>query len=293
MGVMASIAMFSIPMYRNYIINNDLNLAEQQTIQMLNSAQARSRAGFENSTWGVSITKQTIYKGPSYAERDPSFDEIHSFPPTISVSNLIETTYSRLDGIPDRTGTIVLKASNGDTREINVSDQSLLAGPTAIEENTNVRIKIVFERIKNYWSGSAQATAHVGPDGTEYQESEWISLQNGETIFIDEGIMLDAPGLAIERKENYVRILAYGDISWFSREIVDARIIFEGATVDHIENDSSSNLASEDPFDGYVSDWIWGDEATTAPDLRSVLFQTRCSVDSDAILIYWQQTALK
>ncbi|MBU2213642.1 prepilin-type N-terminal cleavage/methylation domain-containing protein [Patescibacteria group bacterium] len=289
LAVIVVIAAVAIPMYRDYLIRNDLDLAEQQTIQMLNSAQARSRAGLENSSWGVSIAENTIYKGLNYTNRDPAYDEVHSFSPNITISGLTETTFSRLYGIPDRKGTIVLTAINGDTREITVSDDGLLTGPSTIDLSGDARMKIVFEDIKNQGGGSATPTVHVGPEGTLYQDGEWIPLKSGGTQYTDQGLIIGALGLAAERRQNFVRVLAHGGLDPGGKEVVDARIVFENAIIDRVENDEGSDHVTENPFDGNVSNGVGGDEVTLSPDKRSVLFQTRVTNYGDSILIYWQQ----
>ncbi|MBU0767299.1 type II secretion system protein [Patescibacteria group bacterium] len=291
LAVVVTISAISIPMYREYMIRNDLNLAEQQTIQMLNSAQARSRAGLENSSWGVSITEKTIYKGSNFAGRDPDYDEIYSFVPTITVSGLTETTFSRLYGIPNHKGIIILTAINGDTREIAVTDDGLLTGPSTIDLNGNARMKIVFENIQNQGSGSAEAATYVGLDGKRYEDGEWIPLKSGSTIYTDQGLIIGALGLAVERKQNYVRVLAHGGLDPGGKEIVDARIVFENAVIDRVENDEGSENVTENPFDGNVNSGVGGDEVTYTPGGNSVFFQTRCTNYGDSILIYWQQAA--
>ena len=291
LAVVVTVAAISIPMYREYLIRNDLDLAAEQTIQMLNSAQARSRAGLENSSWGVSIAQKTIYKGSTYADRDPSYDEVYSFAPNITISGLSETTFSQLYGIPDRKGTIVLTAINSDTREITVSDDGLLTGPSIIDLSGDARMKIVFEDIKNQGGGSATPTVHVGPEGTVYQDGEWIPLKSGSTLYTDQGLVIGALGLAVERKQNYVRVLAHGGLDPGGKEIIDARIVFENAIIDRVENDEGSDHVTENPFDGNVSNGVGGDEVTYTPGGNSVLFQTRCTNYGDSILIYWQQAA--
>lgn len=289
LAVVIVIAAISIPMYREYLIRNDLNLAAEQTIQMLNSAQARSRAGLENSTWGVSVTEKTIFKGTSFVNRDPAYDEVYSFAPTITASGLTVTTFSRLYGVPDPIGTIVLTAINGDTREITVASDGLLTGPSAIDLTGNTRMKLVFENIQNQGGGNAEDATYVGLDGVRYEDGEWIPLKTGSTTHTDEGLIIGAQGMAVERTANYVRVLAHGGLDPGGKEVVDVRVVFENATIDRIENDESSEHVTENPFDGNVSNGVGGDEVTYSTGGNSVLFQTRCTNYGDSILIYWQQ----
>ncbi|MDP7247771.1 MAG: hypothetical protein QF741_04060, partial [Candidatus Peribacteraceae bacterium] len=131
-GVIAVTTGVSIPMYRNFQIRTDLDLATEQTIQALRSAQVRSQAGEEDAQWGVWTSDGILFQGETYSLRNPDADEEYPIPSTISVSGLSQVTFSRVDGVPQYVGDIILEAINGDQRTITVSADGVLSS-TGIE----------------------------------------------------------------------------------------------------------------------------------------------------------------
>lgn len=110
-----------LPLYRQYQIRSDLDLATQQATQGLARARLLSQSGQGAAQWGFHVPSGTLYKGASYVERDTALDELYPMPSTIAVNGLLEVTYSRIAGDPDTTGTIVLRALNNDLRIIQVT----------------------------------------------------------------------------------------------------------------------------------------------------------------------------
>lgn len=126
-GVIAVTAGVSVPMYRNYQIRSDLDLAVVQTLQGLSTAQLQSQTGQQDGVWGYQIPTGTVFLGEAYAVRDTDVDKTISLPPSISVYGVEEVVFSRVDGTPSPTGDIVLEAANGETRTITVSTDGTLA----------------------------------------------------------------------------------------------------------------------------------------------------------------------
>lgn len=126
-GVVGLISGITLPLYRDYQIRNDLNLATEQIIQGLGRARLLSQSGKDDEGWGFYVPSGTLYKGTSYAGRDPAYDEVYPMPSTITTSGLIEVPYSKLKGIPSDTGDIILTALNEDQRtvEIEVETESV------------------------------------------------------------------------------------------------------------------------------------------------------------------------
>ena len=67
---------------------------------------------------------------------------------------------------------------------------------------------------------------------------------------------------------------------------MDARIIFEGAKITALVNDTGNNK-TENPFDNVLNDGAGGDEVVLAYDSGSVLFQTRVTGLDDALFVHW------
>ena len=148
------------------------------------------------------------------------------------------------------------------------------------------RFKVSFSRVENVGNGDAQNKVYVGEQGMIFEDSEWIPLNENGIDILDNFLTEDVLGLAAWRHSGYVRVLLHGSFSDSSKEIVDATITFQNASISSIENDSGLNI-TEAPFDGIVNDGANGDEVVVAADNQSVLFQTRVTYADDAILIHW------
>lgn len=108
----------SIPLYREYQIRNDLNLAMEQSLQGVSRAQLLSRLNQDDSSWGFSVPTGVLFQGQSYASRDPAFDETYPLPTNITVSGLTEVAFAKVTGEPLTTGTVVLQGANSSRQTI-------------------------------------------------------------------------------------------------------------------------------------------------------------------------------
>lgn len=117
-ALVGSIAGVGIPLYRDYQIRNDLNLATEQVTQGLARARLLSQAANNDDSWGFYAPAGVLYKGSSYATRDPAFDETYPMPSTIGIQGLFEVNYSKITGTPDNTGNITLTTINDETRNV-------------------------------------------------------------------------------------------------------------------------------------------------------------------------------
>ncbi|OGC38607.1 hypothetical protein A2V54_02000 [candidate division WWE3 bacterium RBG_19FT_COMBO_53_11] len=108
-----------IPVSRSFQLINDLDVAANTTVQTLRRAQLLSQAMDGDTSWGVRVQSGniTLFKGASYASRDPAFDETFSSP-SVTVSGLQEVVFSKFLGTPQTTGTLVLTSANNEVREI-------------------------------------------------------------------------------------------------------------------------------------------------------------------------------
>lgn len=117
-GILGTVAGMSVPMYNSYQIRNDLNLATEQVVQGLARARLLAQSAQDDSEWGFYIPAGVLYKGTSYADRDPALDEVYPMPSTIKTTGLLEVSYSKLNGRPSAMGDITLTALNDDERTI-------------------------------------------------------------------------------------------------------------------------------------------------------------------------------
>lgn len=117
-GLIGAIAGVGVPLYRDYQIRNDLNLATEQVTQGLARARLLSQSAQEDDSWGFYAPAGVLYKGDSYETRDPAFDETYPMPSTIGIEGLFEVNYSKVHGLPDNTGEITLTTITDDTRNV-------------------------------------------------------------------------------------------------------------------------------------------------------------------------------
>ncbi len=117
-SLVGAVAGVGIPLYRDYQIRNDLNLATEQVTQGLARARLLSQAAQNDDSWGFYAPAGVLYKGDSYATRDPEFDETYPMPSTITIEGLMEVNYGKIGGVPDATGQITLTTINDDTRNV-------------------------------------------------------------------------------------------------------------------------------------------------------------------------------
>lgn len=117
-GVIGAVTGMAIPLYRDYQIRNDLNLATEQVTQGLARARLLSQSGQEDSGWGFYVPAGVLYKGESYEDRDDGYDETYPMPSTITTTGLYEVAYTKLKGQPSATGAITLTALNKEQRTV-------------------------------------------------------------------------------------------------------------------------------------------------------------------------------
>lgn len=117
-GMVGTMTGLAIPLYRDYQIRNDLNLATEQVTQGLARARLLSQSAQNDDAWGFYIPAGVLYKGTQYAARDSQYDEVYAMPSTIMTTGLSEVSYQKLSGNPSGTGAITLLALNQDTRTI-------------------------------------------------------------------------------------------------------------------------------------------------------------------------------
>ncbi|MFA6523773.1 MAG: prepilin-type N-terminal cleavage/methylation domain-containing protein [Candidatus Peribacteraceae bacterium] len=118
-GVLGVVSMFSVPAYRTYQARSDLNLATEQTIQGLARAKLLSQNAEGDSGWGFYVPAGVLYRGAGYGAREAGADEVFPMPSTVSVSgSILDVSYSKLEGKPSATGSIILTAVDGQQRII-------------------------------------------------------------------------------------------------------------------------------------------------------------------------------
>lgn len=123
-GVIGAVTGMAVPLYRDYQIRNDLNLATEQVTQGLARARLLSQSAQDDDGWGFYVPAGVIYKGTSYGERDTTFDETYPMPSTITTTGLTEVAYRKISGQPSTTGAITLTALNREQRTVLIEVES-------------------------------------------------------------------------------------------------------------------------------------------------------------------------
>lgn len=136
-GIVGTMTGLAVPLYRDYQIRNDLNLATEQATQGLARARLLSESGQDDDGWGFYVPAGVLYKGSNYATRDTNYDELYPMPSTIMTTGLSEVSYSKLKGAPSATGAITLVALNQDSRTILIVVQ---AESIAVVQNDRISI---------------------------------------------------------------------------------------------------------------------------------------------------------
>ncbi len=115
----------SIPMYRVFMVRDELDSAATTLAQNLRRAQMLSRSSSGDMTWGVHVGVGSIliYKGSNYVLRDSSFDENTSIPTTIVPTGTTEVTFSKVTGLPSATGTFTLTSQANEKRTITINEK--------------------------------------------------------------------------------------------------------------------------------------------------------------------------
>ena len=166
LGIIAITAGVTIPLYRNYQVRSDLDIATEYTVQGLHRAQVLSQAGQNDAIWGFSAREGVLFQGEAYSVRDTSFDEVYPLPSSVSVSGILEVTFKRVSGIPNQTGEIILEALNGDRRIITVSADGLLGLSEILTPEAQL-------------PGYSSSSGTVGSDGSSSFGAEQSSAASG------------------------------------------------------------------------------------------------------------------
>lgn len=127
-AVIALIAGFTIPLYQTFQVKNDLDITANTWVQTLRRAQVLAQAVDGDTAWGAKVQSAslTLFKGASFAARDPDYDEIFDVPNTITPSGVAEIVFTKFTGLPQTTGTTTLTATTNQTRATNINAKGTL-----------------------------------------------------------------------------------------------------------------------------------------------------------------------
>ncbi len=165
-AIIGAAAGIGVPLYRDYQVRTDLNLATEQVTQGLARARLLAQSGQNDDSWGFYVPGGVLYKGTSYEFRDTAFDEFYPMPSTITTSDLLEVNYSKVQGVPNITGEVTLSAITDDTRTILIEVKT---ESVAVIQGDNLAIC-------HYTGGQNPHTIHIS-------DSAWPAHMNhGDTL---------------------------------------------------------------------------------------------------------------
>lgn len=120
-ALFSALVLIGVPFSQSNLAASELDAAAEVTVKSLKLTQTQSQAVKEDDTWGVRIDGHNIvqFKGASYAARDQAYDGITQFSNKTIFSGLTEVVFSKIDGLPDQSGDIVIE-NFGKTRTITI-----------------------------------------------------------------------------------------------------------------------------------------------------------------------------
>ncbi len=126
-GLMAATAGLMIPTYRQFQAYTDMHIATEHLVQSVRAAQILSQTGKFDSRWGVYFPNGTLYAGEDYASRNSEKDVSFPLPGSIEIDGFTEISFTRVDGLPNITGTACIHSGITDVyRTITIHTNGLL-----------------------------------------------------------------------------------------------------------------------------------------------------------------------
>lgn len=127
LGILAVIVAAALPSLTNVYFGFQLTPERDNLIGVLRKAQSLAFTNQNQSPYGIYLLENqyVVFKGSSYATRDPAFDEKFAKPSGITISGLSEIVFTPLSGVPDRTGAFDL--TNGrQTLSIQINEEGTI-----------------------------------------------------------------------------------------------------------------------------------------------------------------------
>lgn len=120
--VIGGIAAPSISAFRN---GANLRAALTIVTDALAGAQVKAQAGEGDSPWGVKIdvpgNRVIIFKGASYAGRDPQADSVTALSVTLSSAAPDEFVFAKLTGYSSVNAAVTITDNNGQSRQFSIN----------------------------------------------------------------------------------------------------------------------------------------------------------------------------
>jgi prepilin-type N-terminal cleavage/methylation domain-containing protein len=128
-GIMVGL---STPVYRSFLIRNDVDITLQSMANAIRRAQTYARGVSGDSVWSIEVQASTItlFKGTVFASRDTNYDEVVSIPDNVTASGLSEVQFTKFTGKPNTSGNIVLTTTTtGETKTLTINTEGMVNYP--------------------------------------------------------------------------------------------------------------------------------------------------------------------
>ncbi len=129
LALLGLIVGLAAPVVWSFSMQNDLDLETAIAAQTMRRAQSLAVYGSNDSSWGVKLESRdvTLFSGSSFAGRDLDFDEVFHLPSVLTVAGPSEIIFSKLNGQPGATGTLVLSNNIDQSRTLNINAAGMVA----------------------------------------------------------------------------------------------------------------------------------------------------------------------
>lgn len=125
---MLTISILSAAFYSRFLLQNSVDNTVDQLTGTLRKAQTYSMAGKGGSAWSVNYSSNTItlYKGSSFALRDPASDEKFSINPNVVISGLSDIFFARATGLPTPSYSGITVSADNNSKTITVNQYGMV-----------------------------------------------------------------------------------------------------------------------------------------------------------------------
>ena len=126
-ALIGALGALTVPFYQSFQIITNRQTFSNEFVASLRRAKLKALSAENDSNWSVAIginQKITIFKGSDFQNRDPNFDETFDIPAGVSIESPIsQLVFSKLSGVPDTSGTVILKDTTGQSQSITITPQ--------------------------------------------------------------------------------------------------------------------------------------------------------------------------
>ncbi|OGC56118.1 hypothetical protein A2797_02025 [candidate division WWE3 bacterium RIFCSPHIGHO2_01_FULL_48_15] len=130
LGLAAVAGTISAPALFQFLSRGYFTNGVEVVVRTLRTAQAYSVSGRDDSSWGVHFEpgKLVLFKGTSYATRDPSFDAETALNSSLVIEGWQDVYFNKLRGLPSPNLNLKVKVS-GREGDIKVKSEGRIERP--------------------------------------------------------------------------------------------------------------------------------------------------------------------